>query len=113
MAINTDKIQAQAAELSAQLWSIANDLRNKSQIQDLLRRSRGTGLYRAGVPIEVIAVAMGHANVQTTKDHYAFPSLEQKKEAMNQGGNLVISRRDEKQEWPDDEAEIARICGLR
>ena len=56
---------------------------------------------------------MGHANVQTTKDHYAFPSLEQKKEAMNQGGNLVISRRDEKQEWPDDEAEIARICGLR
>ena len=27
MAINTDKVQSQAAELSAQLWSIANDLR--------------------------------------------------------------------------------------
>lgn len=85
----------------------------KTVYPHMFRRSRGTGLYRAGVPIEVIAVLMGHANVQTTKDHYAFPSLEQKKEAMNKGGNLVISSGDEKQEWPDDEAEIARICGLR
>lgn len=85
----------------------------KTVYPHMFRRSRGTGLYRAGVPIEMIAVAMGHANVQTTKDHYAFPSLKQKKEAMNQGGDLVISSREEKQEWPDDETEIARLCGLR
>ena len=78
----------------------------------MLRRTRGTGLYRDGVPIEAIAVAMGHSSTQTTKDHYAFPSLEQKKAVMEQGNGLVISRQEEKA-WPDDENEIARICGLR
>ena len=56
---------------------------------------------------------MGHANIQTTKDHYAFPSIEQKREAMNQGGSLVISKTDVSQECPDDEDELARLCGLR
>ncbi len=48
----------------------------------MLRRTHGTGLYRDGVPIEAIAVAMGHSSTQTTRDHYAFPSLEQKKAVM-------------------------------
>ncbi len=78
----------------------------------MFRRTRGTGLYRDGVPIEAIAVAMGHASTQTTKDHYAFPSLEQKKAVMEKGDGLVISKV-EKKEWPDDDNEIARICGLR
>lgn len=78
----------------------------------MFRRTRGTGLYRDGIPIESIAVAMGHASTQTTKDHYAFPSLEQKKAVMEQGDGLVISKTEEK-EWPDDEEEIARLCGLR
>ena len=78
----------------------------------MLRRTRGTGLYRDGVAIEAIAVAMGHSSIQTTKDHYAFPSLEQKRQAM-ETGNAVISAGTEEQEWPDDEAEFARLCGLR
>ena len=78
----------------------------------MFRRSRGTGLYRDGVPIEAIAVAMGHSNVQTTKDHYAFPSLEQKKQVMEQGGGLVVSKKEEP-DWPDDDEEIAKLCGLR
>ena len=78
----------------------------------MLRRTRGTGLYRDGVPIEAIAVAMGHANVQTTRDHYAFPSLEQKRAAMEKGTG-VISIGNEEPEWPDDEDELARLCGLR
>lgn len=78
----------------------------------MLRRTRGTGLYRDGVAMEAIAVAMGHASIQTTKDHYAFPSLAQKKEVMNAGGSIVASGKEE-QEWPDDEDELARICGLR
>jgi hypothetical protein len=56
---------------------------------------------------------MGHSCIQTTKDHYAFPSLEQKREAMNRGDSLVISKTNEKKEWPDDESELARLCGLR
>lgn len=78
----------------------------------MLRRTRGTGLYRDGVPIEVIAVAMGHANIQTTRDHYAFPSLEQKRQAMDKGSGVITSAKEER-EWPDDETELARMCGLR
>lgn len=78
----------------------------------MLRRTRGTCLYRDGVAIEAIAIAMGHANIQTTKDHYAFPSLEQKREAMEKG-TRVISSGKESPEWPDDENEFARLCGLR
>lgn len=78
----------------------------------MFRRSRGTGLYRDGVPLEVIATAMGHASIQTTRDHYAFPSLEQKRQAMNKGNGVIASEKEEK-EWPDDETEFARLCGLR
>lgn len=78
----------------------------------MLRRTRGTYLYRDGVAIETIAVAMGHSSIQTTKDHYAFPSLEQKRKAI-EIGNPVISSGNEVPEWPDDEDEFARLCGLR
>ena len=78
----------------------------------MFRRTRGTNLYRAGVAIEAIAVAMGHASIQTTKDHYAFPSLEQKRKAMESGGGPVIIGKEDR-EWPDGEDEIARLCGLR
>ena len=69
-------------------------------------------VYRDGVAIETIALAMGHSIIQTTKDHYAFPSLEQKRKAM-EIGNPVISSGNEVPEWPDDEDEFARLCGLR
>ena len=78
----------------------------------MLRRTRGTDLYRDGVAIEAIAIAMGHASIQTTKDHYAFPSLEEKREAMEKGTGVISSGKEE-QEWPDDEDEFARLCGLR
>ena len=31
-----------------------------------LRRTRATGWYRDGVPIETIVVLLGHSNIQTT-----------------------------------------------
>lgn len=78
----------------------------------MLRRTRGTGLYRDGVAIEAIAVAMGHSSIQTTKDHYAFPSLEQKKQAMEKGAGVILPI-NEDPEWPNDEDELARLCGIR
>ena len=79
----------------------------------LLRRCRATGLYRDGVDIELIASTLGHASIQTTKDHYAFPSLEQKRAALEKGHVGTLSSPDEDQEWPDDEDELAKMCGLR
>lgn len=79
----------------------------------MFRRTRGTGLYRDGVPVEAIAAAMGHASIQTTKNHYASPSMDQTKATMDKGNELVISRKDAKREYPTDEGELARLCGLR
>ena len=83
----------------------------KTVYPHMLRRTHATGLYRDGVAIEAIASTLGHASIQTTKDHYAFPSLAQKQEVVNVGG--VVITESVNQEWPDDEDELARICGLR
>ena len=76
----------------------------------MLRRTHATGLYRDGVAVEAIASVLGHASIQTTKDHYAFPSMAQKQEVINAGGVIITETLEP--EWPDDD-EIARICGLR
>lgn len=76
----------------------------------VLRRSRATLLYQDGTPIEVISAFLGHASIQTTIDHYAFRSFEQTKEAM---GNGTIIKSAVEPEWPDDNEEFARMCGLR
>lgn len=49
-----------------------------------LRRSRTTGMYRDGVPLEMISAILGHANSETTKI-YAIPSVEQMREALQKG----------------------------
>ena len=105
---NVERIVKKYADITRQKYPSLPD----PVYPHMLRRTRGTGLYRDGVPIEAISVAMGHANVQTTRDHYAFPSLEQKRAAMEKGTG-VISIGNEEPEWPDDEDELARLCGLR
>jgi len=83
--------------------------RSKSKSLDFLRRTRATGLYRDGVDITVIATLLGHSQVQTTKDHYALPSIEQMRAAMELGAGVEPA---EQQLWSDDENEIAKLCGL-
>lgn len=46
MAINTEKVQFQAAELSSQLWSIANDLRGGMDANEFRNYILGTIFYR-------------------------------------------------------------------
>lgn len=53
----------------------------------LLRRSRASNLYQNGVPIEMVSRLLGHSSVETTKDHYAYPSLKQMREAMDAGSS--------------------------
>ena len=77
----------------------------------LLRRSRATDLYRNDTPIEVVSVFLGHSSVETTKDHYAFPSMEQMKAAMDAGKPSDAKR--EKPLWKGHETELAELCGLR
>jgi integrase len=74
----------------------------------MFRRTRSTNLYQDGVELELISRILGHSSTETTRI-YAVPSMEMMRKAM-ESGNLAV---DEKQQWPDDDDEIARLCGLR
>lgn len=74
----------------------------------MFRRTRATGLYRDGVPLEMISAILGHASSETTKI-YAIPSVEQLREALAKG------QPDEgyvEQLWKGNEDEIRRMFGL-
>ena len=73
------------------------------------RRTRGTMLYRDGVPLETISRKLGHAGIQTTRDHYTSPSLEQMRKIAAKVNEVIP---DEEPIWPDDEDEMAKILGL-
>lgn len=74
-----------------------------------LRRTRGTMLYRDGVPLETISIMLGHSNTKTTRDHYTSLSYEQMREIANRKNSVVP---EEKQLWPDDEYEMSKILGF-
>lgn len=74
----------------------------------MFRRTRATNLYQNGVELELIARLLGHSSTETTRI-YAVPSLEMMRQAM-ESGKLSV---DETPQWPDDEEEIARMCGIR
>ncbi len=76
----------------------------------MLRRTRATNLYQDGVPIELVATILGHARVETTKLHYAKPSLAQMRESME---SVPTPASEEEPLWLGNEEEMARACGLR
>ena len=75
----------------------------------MLRRSRATGLYRDGVPIEMISAILGHSNSETTKI-YAIPSVEQLRNALNNG---VEDDSSGEKLWEGREDEIMGMFGLK
>ena len=97
----------------AKVWILFKfGFRIKSKISDLLRRTRASGWYRDGVPIETIAVILGHSDAKTTRKSYASPSVEMLKKQMSLGTEAEPETCEEKPLWKDD-AELARLCGIR
>lgn len=78
-----------------------------------LRRTHASLMYRDGAPAEAVASILGHESIQTTMDHYAFPSVAQKKQAIEKGTPGTIPGLMQETDWPDDNEEFARLCGLR
>lgn len=74
----------------------------------LVRRTRATNLYQDGTELELVSRILGHSSTETTRI-YAVPSVDMMRKAM-ETGNLAT---EEKPIWPEDENEIARLCGLR
>ena len=76
----------------------------------MLRRTRATNLYQQGIAIELVSTVLGHAKVETTKSHYAKPSIAQIREAIE---SVPTPIDEEEPFWVGDEDEMARRCGLR
>ena len=75
----------------------------------MVRRTRATTLYRDGVPIEQVATLLGHQQIETTRSHYAYPSPEQLREAVERGSG---QEPDAKKEWAGYEDDIKQKFGL-
>lgn len=78
----------------------------------MLRRTRANGWYRDGVPIETIAVVLGHSDTKTTRKSYASPSVEMLRKQMEAGTDAEPDVSEEKPLWKND-SDLARLCGIR
>ena len=76
----------------------------------MFRRTRATNLYQDGVAIELVSTVLGHARVDTTKIHYAKPSIAQIRDALE---SVPTPVKDEEPLWMGNEEEMAHRCGLR
>jgi hypothetical protein len=65
-------------------------------------------MYRDGAELELISRILGHSSTETTKI-YAIPSVKMMRNVMETGKPAT----DETPQWPDEEEELARQCGLR
>lgn len=74
----------------------------------LLRRTRATGLYRDGVPLEMVSTVLGHSNSETTKQ-YAYASMEQLRKAMQKSD---VNANPEEPVWKDKISELKVRFGL-
>ncbi len=96
------------------LTKYANQLKDKgvplpeSVYPHMMRRTRATGMYRDGVPLEMVSAVLGHANTETTKI-YAIPSPEQLRNALTKGESGFD---DEGKEWTGREDEMRKLFGL-
>ena len=75
----------------------------------MFRRTRACNLYQDGVELELVSRILGHSSTQTTRI-YATPSVEMMRRAMEHND---LSLPNEAPLWPDDEAEIAKLCRIR
>jgi len=80
-----------------------------------LRRSRAMHMYQRGMPLELIALILGHEDPQTTRI-YAKANLDMKRKAMEKikdtGGNQICPKENATAVWLDNEEMIRILCGL-
>jgi len=75
----------------------------------MVRRIRTITLYRDGVPIEQGSTLLGRQQIETTRSHYAYPSSERLRVAVERGSEQET---DVKKEWIGHEDDIRRKFGL-
>jgi integrase len=78
----------------------------------MFRRSRAMHLYRSGMPLELLAELLGHADPETVWV-YAYADTEMKRKAiMKAEESAGVRPSAEMGMWDGDEDMIKRLCGL-
>jgi site-specific recombinase XerD len=78
----------------------------------MFRRSRAMHLYRSGMPLELLAELLGHADPETVWV-YAYADTEMKRKAiMKAEANAGVRPSAEMGMWDGDENMIRRLCGV-
>ena len=78
----------------------------------MIRRTRASKWYRDGIPIETIALILGHSDAKTTRKSYASPSVEMLRQQMSSGTEAMPGALLEQPLWKNDD-ELAKLCGIR
>jgi len=79
----------------------------------LIRTTRSMHLYQAGMPLEAIALLLGHEDPSVTRV-YARADTEMKRAAMEKAKSIdsVSMNAEDEGIWVGNEAMIKRLCGL-
>lgn len=80
----------------------------------LFRHSRAIHLYRAGMPLALLAEWLGHAQLETTII-YAYADTEMKRDAIQKatGSNNPLKSNEQTPCWKDDDQIIRKLYGLK
>ena len=103
---NVQRLLKQYADIARQTCS---DI-PKSVHPHMFRATRATNLYQDGIALELVSTILGHARMETTKTHYAKPSVSQLRNALE---SVPTPTKNEEPLWVGNEEEMARRCGLR
>ncbi len=77
----------------------------------MIRHTRAMHLYRAGMPLELLAQFMGHSNSESTRV-YAYADTEMKRAALEKIESKSTVQKSVPAIWEDDEDMILRLSGL-
>ena len=82
--------------------------RIKSQIWDLIRKTRAMDLYKGGMPLPHIQQLLGHKHMSTTSGFYAFATIETLAKSMEKvdNGSRAVAKK-----W-DDAKVLKKIYSL-
>ena len=80
-ALSTDSVNLLLSDYANQGRTICNQIPQHVHCH-LIRKTRAMNLYRHGMPLTVIMEMLGHENLSTTSNFYAFATLDMIDEAM-------------------------------
>lgn len=80
--LSTDSINKLLKKYSEQAKLTCNEIPKHVHCH-LIRKTRAMNLYQQGVPLSIIMELLGHENVSTTSNFYAFATVEMIRDAIN------------------------------